>query len=160
MEATELMGPPGPWEPLDVPESDDSGGRRAAPTADETPLATEWPWDTLHAEREAREGSFTRAMRREYRWDEEAFTRLEAAMRAACQALDGRSTIERWVGEGFWCWTAVVPELTVHPRFAPPDPHYLRQCLARLRDLGSWFFNGASPYSPDHVWEPVRPTRP
>jgi hypothetical protein len=65
-------------------------------------MQAEWPWDTLRAEQEARAGSFTEAIRHEYRWDEEAFTRLEGAMRAACEALDGRPTIERWVGEGFW----------------------------------------------------------
>ncbi len=59
------------------------------------------------------------------------------------------------MGEGFWCWTAVVPELTEHPRFVAPEATYLRRCLARLRDLGSWFFNGTSPYGPDHLWEPV-----
>jgi hypothetical protein len=113
-----------------------------------------WPWDSLRAEQEGRPGSFTDVMRHEYRWDDETFTRLEEAMRAACEALEGQNTIERWVGEGFWCWTAVIPELTEHPRFSHADPHYLRRCLARLRDLGSWFFNGSSPYGPHHVWEP------
>jgi hypothetical protein len=117
----------------------------------------EWPWETLRAEQEARPGTFTDVIRHELRWDDAAFTRLEEAMRAGCEALAGQTTIDRWVGEGFWCWTAVVPELTEHPRFSSPDPHYLRHCLARLRDLGSWFFNGASPYGPDHVWEPVQP---
>lgn len=115
------------------------------------------PWEALHAEHEARPGTFTHTLRREHRWDAEAFSGLEVAMREACQALDGLTTIERWVGEGFWCWTAVVPELTAHPRFVAPDPQYLRRCLARLRDLGSWFFNGTSPYGPDHDWEPIRP---
>jgi hypothetical protein len=49
----------------------------------------------------------------------------------------------------------VIPELAQHPEFTPPEPHYFRRCLARLRDLGSWFFNGTSPYGPDHVWEPI-----
>jgi hypothetical protein len=121
------------------------------------PMETEWPWDTLRAEQEGREGTFTEVMRHQYRWDEEAFTRLEAAMRAGCEALQEQATIQRWVGEGFWCWTAVIPELTEHPRFVTPEATYLRQCLARLRDLGSWFFNGTSPYGSDHVWEPVQP---
>ena len=86
-------------------------------------MDSEWPWETLRAEQEARPGTFTASMRQEYRWDDEAFTRLEEAMRAACEVLDGDGTIERWVGEGFWCWTAVIPELTEHPRFQPPDPH-------------------------------------
>ena len=156
MDTTELTGPVGPWEPADAPEAP---AESLADTGHTVPLDTEWPWDTLHAEQEAREGSFTDAMRREYRWDEEAFSRLEDAMRAACEALDGDRTIERWVGEGFWYWTAIVPELTEHPRFTAPDATYLRRCLARLRDLGSWFFNGTSPYGPDHVWEPVQPSR-
>lgn len=137
-----LTPPPVPTEPSDLADQRGLG-------------APEWPWDTLRAEQEAREGSFTDTMRHDFRWDEESFARLEEAMRAACESLEGQTTIERWVGEGFWCWTAVIPELTEHPRFTTPDPHYLRQCLARLRDLGSWFFNGASPYGPGHVWEPV-----
>jgi hypothetical protein len=52
----------------------------------------------------------------------------------------------------------VIPELTVHPHVSSPEAHYLRRCLARHRDLGSWFFNGTSPYGPDHVWEPVAAT--
>ena len=154
MDVAESAGPPGPLEPPAIPEPMGSGEQQR------DPMDTDWPWETLRAEQEARPGSFTDVMRHEYRWDEEAFTRLEAAMRAACEVLQDQKTIERWVGEGFWCWTAVVPELTEHPRFAPPETTYLRQCLARLRDLGSWFFNGASPYGPDHLWEPVRPTHP
>lgn len=151
MDVAESAGPPGPLEPAAVPESTRPGEQHR------DPMDTDWPWETLRAEQEARPGSFTAAIRREYRWDEEAFTRLEGAMRAACEVLEDQKTIERWVGEGFWCWTAVVPELTEHPRFVPPDATYLRQCLARLRDLGSWFFNGTSPYGPDHLWEPVQP---
>jgi len=151
MDVAESAGPPGPLEPASVPEPVGSG------THQRDPMDSDWPWETLRAEQEARPGSFTEAIRHDYRWDEEAFTRLEGAMRAACQVLESQKTIERWVGEGFWCWTAVVPELTEHPRFAPPDATYLRQCLARLRDLGSWFFNGTSPYGPDHLWEPVQP---
>jgi hypothetical protein len=114
-----------------------------------------WPWDVLRAEQQADDGTFTELVRHELRWDADAFRRLEEAMVAACSQLDGHTRIDRWVGEGFWCWTAVVPELTVHPHFTAPEAHYLRRCLARLRDLGSWFFNGTSPYGPDHVWEPV-----
>ena len=87
--------------------------------------------------------------------DAEAFSRLEAAMRGACAALDEDSAVDRWLVEGFWQWTAVIPELAQHPEFTSPEPHYFRRCLARLRDLGSWFFNGTSPYGPDHVWEPI-----
>jgi hypothetical protein len=144
LEVSQHSEPIEPTEPLELTVTDD----------------TEWPWDALRAEQEARAGTFTDTMRHEYRWDETAFTGLEEAMRAACAALQGKTTIDRWVGEGFWCWTAVIPELTEHPRFSPPDPHYLRRCLARLRDLGSWFFNGTSPYGPGHVWEPVRSVRP
>jgi hypothetical protein len=151
MDVAESAGPPGPLEPTLSLEPAGLG-------ALEVPVATGWPWDTLRVEQEGRPGSFTDVMRHEYRWDEEGFTRLEVAMRAACEVLQGQTTIERWVGEGFWCWTAVVPELTEHPRFSPPETTYLRECLARLRDLGSWFFNGTSPYGPDHLWEPVRPT--
>jgi hypothetical protein len=159
MDATEPsvpLDPPEPLEPqdLDEPAGTAAGGKHRAAR---DPMEAEWPWDTLRAEQEQREGSFTEVMRHEYRWDEESFSRLEAAMRAACEALQGQGTIERWVGEGFWCWTAVVPELTEHPRFTAPDATYLRRCLARLRDLGSWFFNGTSPYGPDHEWEPVPP---
>jgi hypothetical protein len=143
-----LGEPAEPTGPTELPGAAEPASTRA-----------EWPWETLRAEQEARAGTFTDVMRHEYRWDEEGFARLEEAMRAACEALQGQTTIERWVGEGFWCWTAVIPELTEHPHFTSPDPHYLRQCLARLRDLGSWFFNGASPYAPTHVWEPVLPVR-
>jgi hypothetical protein len=156
MDTTELTGPPGPWEPAEASAPEPAAEQLPAALTAE-PLDAEWPWDTLHAEQEAREGTFTEAMRYEYRWDEEAFSRLEDAMRAACEALDGHRTIERWVGEGFWCWTAVIPELTSHPHFSTTDTTYLRRCLARLRDLGSWFFNGSSPYGPGHVWEPVEP---
>jgi hypothetical protein len=115
----------------------------------------EWPWDTLRAEHDAHEGTLTAGVRRENRWDAEAFVRLESAMRGACEALAEESAVDRWLVEGFWVWTAVIPELTEHPEFSPPDTRYLRRCLARLRDLGSWFFNGTSPYGPDHVWETI-----
>ena len=147
---TELTGLPGPREPADISETSGSGDLPDL-------LDAEWPWQTLRAEKEARPGTFTDVIRHEHRWDEEAFTRLEEAMRTACEAVQGHATIDRWVGEGFWFWTAVIPELTAHPRFSAPDPTYLRRCLARLRDLGSWFFNGTSPYGPDHEWEPVPP---
>jgi len=162
MDATQPMVPTAPLVPT-VPVEALAAAERAATAAGgrhrglPDPSEMDWPWDTLRAEQEAREGTFTEVIRHEYRWDEDAFTRLEAAMRAGCEVLQEQATIERWVGEGFWCWTAVIPELTEHPRFVAPDATYLRQCLARLRDLGSWFFNGTSPYGSDHVWEPVQP---
>src|SRR3954453_4036705 len=115
MHPSGLTVPPEPTEPSELSDVRDRG-------------AAEWPWDTLRAEQEAREGSFTDTMRHDFHWDEESFARLEEAMRAACESLEGQTTIERWVGEGFWCWTAVIPELTEHPRFTTSDPHYLRQC--------------------------------
>jgi len=119
------------------------------------PMDADGPWEILHAEHESRHGSLTRTVRRDFRWDKAAFSRLETAMRAACEAIQEDSAVERWLAEGFWMWTAVIPEMTQHPRFQPPETHYFRQCLARLRDLGSWFFNGTSPYGPNHVWEPL-----
>jgi hypothetical protein len=134
--------------------------RSVEPSAppDEVKMLTmdgEWPWDTLHAEQEAREGSFSQVVRKERRWDEDAFSRLESAMRAACEQLHEEVAVERWLVEGFWVWTSVVPEISQHEEFSPPEPRYHRRCLARLRDLGSWFFNRASPYGPDHEWEPL-----
>ena len=120
-------------------------------------MDTDWPWETLRVEQEGRQGSFTDVMRHEYRWDEEAFTRLEAAMRAACEVLEDQKTIERWVGRGVLVLDGGDSRADRAPRFTAPDATYLRRCLARLRDLGSWFFNGTSPYGPEHVWEPVRP---
>ena len=116
------------------------------------PAGPPGPWEPSSVPEPTGAGAHRRDPR-----DEEAFTRLEEAMRAACELLEDQKTIERWIGVGFWCWTAVIPELTEHPRFEPPDATYLRRCLARLRDLGSWFFNGTSPYAADHVWEPVPP---
>ena len=38
------------------------------------------------------------------------FTRLERAMRAACQLYAGRETLERWLADGFYFIATFVPE--------------------------------------------------
>ena len=49
----------------------------------------------------AAEGSFLLRLRCELVWDRGAFARLTAAMRACCEDMQGRETLERCQTEGF-----------------------------------------------------------
>ncbi|MCY1139370.1 hypothetical protein OWR29_15325 [Actinoplanes sp. Pm04-4] len=109
--------------------------------------------DDLRHEFESAEGSFMLRLRTELRWDKEAFTRLERAMRSACADHEGRDDLPRWVAEGFWEAATFIPEWTAHPNFPRPEPQqYYDNCLERIRDLADWFFRSWHAYQEPHVW--------
>ena len=111
------------------------------------PMDTEWPWETLRAEQEGREGTFTEVMRHEYRWDEEAFTRLEAAMRAGLRGAGGAGDHRALGGRGILVLDGGDPR--AHRASAVRQPPRRRTCAGAspgCATSGSWFFNGTSPY--------------
>ncbi|MEU2923638.1 hypothetical protein ABZ636_01025 [Streptomyces sp. NPDC007251] len=88
------------------------------------------------------------------RWDKEAFSRLERAMRGVCATFEERDQqdLPRWLVEGFWLCADWLPDHTAHPRFPRPEPPtYYEAALTRLRDLQYWLVTGVSPYLPDRA---------
>ena len=79
-------------------------------------------------------------------WDDEAFSRLTAAMAQCAAAHEGREVIGRWVTEGFWFVSQFIPEHAGHPRFPRPggSAGYEPAC-ERVRDLCHWLFVGSPP---------------
>ncbi|GAA0486255.1 hypothetical protein GCM10010167_50180 [Paractinoplanes deccanensis] len=107
----------------------------------------------LRREFEAVDGSFLLQLRTDLVWDRVAFTRLERAMRAACERHEGQDGLPRWMAEGFYEVSHFVAEWTAHPHFPRPEPaEYYENCLERLRDLADWFFRGFHAYQEPHVW--------
>jgi len=108
---------------------------------------------TLAREFAAEEGSFLLRLRCDLAWDRAAFTRLERAMRAACEQCRSRDTLDRWAAEGFHHVATWIPTWTAHPNFPRPTPDsYYQDCLTRLEDLADWYFRGWSAYPEDHAW--------
>ena len=107
----------------------------------------------LRQEFEAGEGGFLLGLRPELVWDRGAFTRLERAMRAVCERVQGDDTLERWMAEGFYYIPRFVRDWTTHPNFPRPQPQqYHDDCLRRLDDLADWFFHGWHMYQQPHIW--------
>ncbi|SBT45424.1 hypothetical protein [Micromonospora auratinigra] len=107
----------------------------------------------LRAEFDAEEGSFLLTVRCDLRWDRAAFSRLERAMRAACQAYADRDRLDRWLAEGFFSVATWVRDHTSHPDFPRPLPEsYYEACLERLWELADWFFRGEHVYLEPHEW--------
>ncbi|MFG3711819.1 hypothetical protein [Micromonospora sp. NPDC047730] len=99
------------------------------------------------------DGSFLLRLRCELVWDRAAFSRLEQAMRVACEQREGHDDLPRWMAEGFYEVSHFVAEWTAHSHFPRPEPaqHY-QDCLERLRDLADWFFRGWHAYQEPHLW--------
>ncbi|MFJ1611064.1 hypothetical protein ACIOHS_48515 [Streptomyces sp. NPDC088253] len=97
------------------------------------------------------EDAFLAIVIRDQRWDREAFSHLERAMRGVCAAFEERDQrdLPRWLVEGFWLCVDWLPDHTAHPRFPRPEPlMYYEAALQRLRDLQYWLVTGVSPYLP------------
>ncbi|MEU5127012.1 hypothetical protein [Streptomyces mobaraensis] len=108
---------------------------------------------TLKQEFDAEEGSFLLRLRGDLEWDRAAFTRLERAMRVACEQSQGDEKLDRWLAEGFYEVAMWVPTWTSHPNFPRPTPDtYYEDCIERISDLTSWFFRGWHDYSEGHLW--------
>ncbi|GAA2126352.1 hypothetical protein GCM10009759_78700 [Kitasatospora saccharophila] len=107
----------------------------------------------LRQEFDAEEGSFLLRLRGDLEWDRAAFSRLERAMRAACERLQGDEKLDRWIVEGFYEVATWVPSWTSHANFPRPVPDsYYEDCIERLGDLVDWFFRGWHNYSEGHAW--------
>ncbi|MGC0312352.1 hypothetical protein [Kitasatospora acidiphila] len=107
----------------------------------------------LRCEFAAEEGSFLLQLRCDLRWDRDAFTRLERAMRAVCERNQTAAQLDRWMAEGFYSVSSWVADWTAHPNFPRPEPEeYYRSCIERLSDLANWFFQGYHDYLEPHVW--------
>ncbi len=112
------------------------------------------PLIALRHEFEAADGTFLLHLRSGApAWDRAAFSRLERAMRLACELYEGRADLPRWAAEGFYDISHFVAEWTSHPDFPRPEPmQYHQDCIERLRDLADWFFRGWHAYEEPHVW--------
>ncbi|GLW09708.1 hypothetical protein Misp01_48370 [Microtetraspora sp. NBRC 13810] len=108
----------------------------------------------LRREFEAGDDTFLLKLRGDrLEWDRDAFSRLERAMRAACELYQGRDRLDRWVAEGFYDVSRWVRDWTSHPHFPRPKPaEYHDACLERLDDLADWFFRGFHSYIEPHTW--------
>ncbi|MFF5976709.1 hypothetical protein ACFY7C_34915 [Streptomyces sp. NPDC012769] len=108
---------------------------------------------TLEHEFRAEPGSFLLRLRCELVWDREGFSRLEKAMRAVCEQMQGAEQLPRWLAEGYHHVATDVPSWTAHPNFPRPEPQaYYDSCVERLTDLADWFFRGEHVYQEPHVW--------
>ncbi|MFD8676523.1 hypothetical protein ACFV1A_26015 [Streptomyces seoulensis] len=107
----------------------------------------------LRQEFDAEDGSFLLRLRGDLAWDRSAFTRLERAMRAACEQSQGDEKLDRWLAEGFYEVATWVPAWTSHANFPRPTPEtYYEDCIERISDLAGWFFRGWHGYSKGHSW--------
>ncbi|MBB4692366.1 hypothetical protein [Paractinoplanes abujensis] len=113
-------------------------------------------FDVLRSEFGSEPGSFMLALYADRVWDPGAFSRLEQAMRVACEECAQRESLERWLVEGFHYVSTWVPDHTGHPAFPRPEPaSYYEACLIRLTDLADWFFHGWHTYQEPHYWQPL-----
>jgi hypothetical protein len=107
----------------------------------------------LRREFDAEDGSFLMRLRGDLEWDRDAFTRLERAMRTACERARGNDCLDRWMTEGFYYVSTFVRDWTTHPTFPRPEPRrYHEDCLQRLADLADWFLRGWHGNEEPHTW--------
>ena len=111
--------------------------------------------NALQQEFEAVEGSFLLQIR-SYEWDRVAFTRLEVAMREVAAAYSNRradsDSLPRVLAWGFYYVSHTVAQISSHPDFHRPEPKsYYDDCIARLRELADWFFQGFHNFREPHV---------
>jgi hypothetical protein len=112
--------------------------------------------DSLRREFDAGDGSFLLRVRTELVWDRAAFSRLALAMEACCERFAERSSLDRWLAEGFWYVSTFVKDWTTHPSFPRVEPEeYYIECYERLDQLAFWFFTGESPYEEGRGFEPL-----
>ncbi|WP_073938094.1 hypothetical protein [Streptomyces sp. CB02400] len=109
--------------------------------------------EVLRREFDAEEGSFLLRLRGDLEWDRAAFTRLERAMRTACEHCQGDEKLDRWLVDGFYEVATWVPMWTSHANFPRPTPEaYYEDCMERISDLAGWFFRGWHVYSDGYLW--------
>lgn len=109
--------------------------------------------ELLRHEFDAEEGSFLLQLRFDLHWDQDAFTRLEQAMRRVCAQQQERVQLDRWLVEGYWYLSEFVPGHTSHPDFPRSElPGNYEAAIQRLRDLQNWYVTGQSRYQAGHVW--------
>ena len=108
----------------------------------------------LRREFAADEGTFLLNLRGDrLEWDKPAFSRLEKAMRWACEHFQGHDQLDRWMANGFYETSRFVRTWTSHPDFPRPEPgQYYQDCIERLHDLADWFFRGYHAYNEPHHW--------
>jgi hypothetical protein len=108
----------------------------------------------LRREFSAEEGTFLLTLRGAgIEWDKAAFSRLEKAMRWACEKYRDHDQLDRWMAEGFYEASRFVREWTAHPNFPRPGPEqYYNDCIQRLDDLTDWFFRSWHVYQEPHHW--------
>ncbi|NUW43636.1 hypothetical protein [Nonomuraea rhodomycinica] len=109
--------------------------------------------ELLRREFDAEDGSFLIQLRCDLHWDQQAFSRLEQAMRRVCAEQETNERLDRWLVEGFWYMADFVPSHTSHPNFPRPEqPQYYEAAIERLHDLQNWFVTGRSPYLATYTW--------
>ncbi|GGM24115.1 hypothetical protein GCM10011608_06210 [Micromonospora sonchi] len=87
----------------------------------------------LRREFESVDGSFLLRLRGGLVWDRAAFSRLEQAMRLACEQRGGHDDLPRWMAEGFYEVSHFVAEWTAHPNF----PRRSRRSTTRIAWSGA-----------------------
>jgi hypothetical protein len=108
----------------------------------------------LRKEFAAEEGTFLLNLRGDrLEWDKAAFSRLEKAMRWACEHFQRHDQLDRWMADGFYEVSRFVRAWTSHPNFPRPEPEqYYKDSIERLDDLADWFFRGYHAYNEPHHW--------
>jgi hypothetical protein len=97
-------------------------------------------------------GTFTLGLR-EARWDREAFTRLERAMRDVCTTQADQPALDRWLAWGFYHYAWWIPAQARYEPFRQRHGGgYYDACLTRVSDLADWFFQGHHNYIEPHFW--------
>ncbi|MFI6758293.1 hypothetical protein ACIBF5_04005 [Micromonospora sp. NPDC050417] len=110
--------------------------------------------EVLRREFASEDGTFMLALYAERRWDCQAFTRLEQAMRSVAMEYADRDQLDRWLAEGYFHLSTWVRDHTSHPDFPRPMPDsYYDACVDRLWELADWYFRGEHIYQEPHVWE-------
>lgn len=105
------------------------------------------PLAILRREFGSEDGSFLLGLRCHAEWDRKAFSTLVLAMERCAAQLAGRTSIDRWIAEGFWLTEWFVRDWTSRPDCRRPhDEAYHEAASGRLHDLAYWLFTGESPY--------------
>jgi hypothetical protein len=108
----------------------------------------------LRREFESAEAGFLLGLRGEgLVWDRASFSRLEQAMRTACEQYEGREDLPRWMAAGFYEVSHFVAEWTSHPNFPSAGARAVLPGLpGASAGPGGWFFRGWHVYQEAHMW--------